>query len=181
MLLGFVTGAGELLKLKGNVVLASDALLGGAQPVILPNLYHYVYEHYSLGPQVKCLEKPLSQSPYLLFLACNLSCLVTEVMYATLHYRQGNINLMVGIRCYRWYGHLLSHVFLPVLNGVLNPCLYLGRMTNFRVWIKRSVKNIVKNSQIRHSRSSNSILSPKVMNEIPNTQYIYYLADSDTV
>ena len=54
VLLGFVTGAGEAL-LKRNAVLASDALLGGALPVILPNLY--VYEHYSLGSPGKKIRK----------------------------------------------------------------------------------------------------------------------------
>ena len=29
-------------------------LLGGAQPVITPNLYSAVYEHYSLGSSWKC-------------------------------------------------------------------------------------------------------------------------------
>ena len=145
VLLGLVTGAGALLK--RNAVLASDAR--------------------------KFRKASLTISIFAgVFLACNLPCLVTEVMYATLHYRQGNIKLMVGRRFYRWYGHLLSHVFLPVLNGVLNPCIYLGRMTDFRAWIKRSVKNMVKNSRIHHSRSNNSTLSPKVMNEIPNSQYI---------
>ena len=145
VLLGLVTGAGALLK--RNAVLASDAR--------------------------KFRKASLTISIFAgVFLACNLPCLVTEVMYATLHYRQGAIKLMVGRRFYRWYGHLLSHVFLPVLNGVLNPCIYLGRMTDFRAWIKRSVKNMVKNSRIHHSRSNNSTLSPKVMNEIPNSQYI---------
>ena len=145
VLLGLVTGAGALLK--RNAVLASDAR--------------------------KFRKASLTISIFAgVFLACNLPCLVTEVMYATLIYRQGKIKLMVGRRFYRWYGHLLSHVFLPVLNGVLNPCIYLGRMTDFRAWIKRSVKNMVKNSRIHHSRSNNRTLSAKVMNEIPNSQYI---------
>ena len=72
----------------------------------------------------------------ILFLTCNLPCLVNNTLWFVTKLYHGNFYGSTFMFYYSW---VISEVFCTVLNAALNPVLYFCRMKSMRDWVKSQI------------------------------------------
>ena len=72
------------------------------------------------------------------FLICNLPRFVEQVLYLATRFSVETFKQHITSNLKLWvkYGHFSTIFLLSLLNAALNPCLYMARMPQFRVWLK---------------------------------------------
>ena len=91
-----------------------------------------------------------------IFLVCNLPQFVEQVMFLATGFRRRVFKEKI-IRNYglwQTYGRFLITFLLTQLNSALNPCLYLARMPQFRVWLRERQQSIAELPLTKSSSSS---------------------------
>ena len=73
------------------------------------------------------------------FLLCNSPGFFLQMLYLVYQFYNGGVGPLHSNAFLQWYGHLLTHFFLILLNAVLNPCIYVLRMPRYRRWTKKMI------------------------------------------
>jgi hypothetical protein len=73
------------------------------------------------------------------FLICNIPLFVIYVMESVKIWFKVDVNSSSFLpeSFVYWYDWLVAGIFLTMLNAAINPCLYLLRMPQFRIWMYR--------------------------------------------
>ena len=81
------------------------------------------------------------------FLLCNLPCFILQLAYFVAQFENKVNDVFLENRFMMWYGHLIFHFFMGLLNAAINPCLYFSRMPNYRIWTTEktvAIPNLIK-------------------------------------
>ena len=85
------------------------------------------------------------------FLICNLPHLAEQILYLATGFdrRVFKERIMKNTSLWQKYGHFTTKFLLTQLNSVLNPCLYLARMPQFRAWLRHWKRKVTEQSARR--------------------------------